>query len=160
MAEHYTAMAPEQRAKTLVIEPSREGRDRLTGLIRENLAAKGELSSSGLTFESLEAKGLTRAETREAASFAIGDIVRFTRDYAAKGVSRARPCASWASILIATAWPLPDPMGRRSTGIPGNGVLAMCRPMRRAPWNCARATASSSRATMAPWGGPMACLAR
>jgi ATP-dependent exoDNAse (exonuclease V) alpha subunit len=65
MADHYTAMAPEQRAKTLVIEPSREGRDRLTGLIRENLAAKGELSSSGLTFESLVAKGLTRAETRE-----------------------------------------------------------------------------------------------
>jgi hypothetical protein len=53
MADHYTAMAPEQRAKTLVIEPSREGRDRLTGLIRENLAAKGELSSSGLTLKAL-----------------------------------------------------------------------------------------------------------
>lgn len=39
-------------------------------------------------FESLEAKGLTRAETREATSFAIGDTVRFTRDYAAKGVVR------------------------------------------------------------------------
>jgi hypothetical protein len=27
------------------------------------------------------AKGLTRAETREATSFAVGDTVRFTRDY-------------------------------------------------------------------------------
>ena len=88
LADRYTGMSPDQRAKTLVIEPSREGRDRLTGLIRENLAAKGELSSSALVFESLEAKGLTRAETREATSYAIGDTVRFTRDYAAKGVSR------------------------------------------------------------------------
>lgn len=91
IAQRHTAMSPEQRSKTLVIEPSREGRDHLTGLIRENLAAKGELSVSTLTFDSLEAKGLTRAETREAASYAIGDIVRFTRDYAAKGVSRGEP---------------------------------------------------------------------
>jgi hypothetical protein len=88
MANRYTALSPAERTKTLVIEPSREGRDRLTGLIRDQLAAQGELSSSGLRFESLEAKGLTRAETREAASYAIGDVVRFTRDYAGKGVGR------------------------------------------------------------------------
>ena len=88
IAHRYTELSPDQRAKTLAIEPSREGRDRLTDLIRKDLAAKGELSSSGLTFESLEAKGLTRAETREAASYAIGDIVCFTRDYAGKGVAR------------------------------------------------------------------------
>lgn len=88
MARQYTAMSPAERARTLVIEPSRDGRDKLTGLIREQLAARGELSAETLRFAALETKGLTRAEAREAASYAIGDVVRFTRDYAAKGIRR------------------------------------------------------------------------
>lgn len=88
MARQYTAMSPAERAQTLVIEPSRDGRDKLTGLIREQLAARGELSAETLRFASLETKGMTRAEAREAASYAIGDVVRFTRDYAAKGIRR------------------------------------------------------------------------
>lgn len=88
MARQYTATSPAERARTLVIEPSRDGRDKLTGLIREQLAARGELSAETLRFAALETKGLTRAEAREAASYAIGDVVRFTRDYAAKGICR------------------------------------------------------------------------
>lgn len=88
MARQYMAISPAERARTLVIEPSREGRDKLTGLIREQLAARGELSAETLRFAALESKGLTRAEAREAASYAIGDVIQFTRDYAAKGVRR------------------------------------------------------------------------
>ena len=89
MARQYMAMSPAERARTLVIEPSRDGRDRLTGLIREQLAAHGELAAETLRFAALETKGLTRAEAREAASYAIGDVVRFNRDYVAKGIHRA-----------------------------------------------------------------------
>ena len=88
MARHYLALSPAERAQTLVIEPSREGRDTLTGMIREHLASRGELSADRLQFAALEAKGMTRAEAREAASYAIGDLVRFNRDYAAKDVRR------------------------------------------------------------------------
>lgn len=88
MARQYMAISPAERARTLVIEPSREGRDKLTGLIREQLAARGELSAETLRFAALESKGLTRAEAREAASYAIGDVIQFTCDYAAKGVRR------------------------------------------------------------------------
>lgn len=88
MARQYMTLSPAERARTLVIEPSRDGRDRLTGLIREQLAARGELAAETLRFAALETKGLTRAEAREAASYAIGDVVRFTRDYTAKGVRR------------------------------------------------------------------------
>lgn len=88
MARHYIALSPAERARTLVIEPSRDGRDELTGIIREQLAARGELSADALRFSALEAKGMTRAETREVASYTIGDVVQFTRDYAAKGVLR------------------------------------------------------------------------
>lgn len=88
MARHYLSLSPAERAKTLVVEPSRDGRDTLTGMIRDQLAARGELSAQKLQFAALEAKGMTRAEAREAARYAIGDIVRFNRDYAAKAVRR------------------------------------------------------------------------
>jgi conjugative relaxase-like TrwC/TraI family protein len=88
MAQRYVALSPAERVRTLVIEPSRDGRDTLTAMIRQQLAQRGELSSAAVRFEALEAKGLTRAETRQAASYAIGDVVRFARDYADKGVTR------------------------------------------------------------------------
>jgi conjugative relaxase-like TrwC/TraI family protein len=88
MAQRYVALSPVERARTLVIEPSRDGRESLTTLIRQQLSQRGELSSVAIRFEALEAKGLTRAETRQVASYAIGDVVRFARDYADKGVTR------------------------------------------------------------------------
>lgn len=88
MTRHYLSLSPAERMRTLVIEPSREGRDTLTGMIREQLTSRGELSRDRLQFAALEAKGMTRAEAREAASYAIGDVVRFNRDYAAKAVHR------------------------------------------------------------------------
>ena len=93
MARHYLALSPAERARTLVIEPSREGRDRLTGMIRAKLTERGELSAQAVRFEALQAKGFTRAEAREAASYDIGDVVRFTRDYSAKGVRRGESFA-------------------------------------------------------------------
>jgi len=88
MARHYLALSPKERDATLVIEPSREGRDRLTQMIRDKLTASGELSAKAITFTALETKGLTKAEAREAASYSIGDVVRFNRDYPLKGIRR------------------------------------------------------------------------
>ncbi|MBN8805473.1 MAG: relaxase domain-containing protein [Sphingopyxis terrae] len=88
IARHYLSLSSTERARTLVIEPSRDGRDTLTGMIRDQLATRGELSAKKLQFAALEAKGMTRAEAREAASYAIGDVVRFSRDYTAKAVRR------------------------------------------------------------------------
>ena len=93
MARHYLALSPAERTRTLVIEPSREGRDKLTDMIRTKLTGRGELSAEAVRLDALEAKGLTRAEAREAASYSIGDVVRFSRDYAAKGVSRGESFA-------------------------------------------------------------------
>lgn len=88
IAMTYAALAPEERARTLVIEPSREGRDVLTAEIRRELASKGVLSGPTLTLQSLVAKNLTRAEARDPTSYARGDMVRFAKDYADKGVRR------------------------------------------------------------------------
>jgi conjugative relaxase-like TrwC/TraI family protein len=88
IAERYAGLDKAGRARTLVIEPSREGRDVLTADIRAALTQSGALTGPAVTVESLANKGLTRAEARDPLSYDKGDIVRFTRDYADKGVTR------------------------------------------------------------------------
>jgi ATP-dependent exoDNAse (exonuclease V) alpha subunit len=88
IAERYAGMDKQARARTLVVEPSREGRDALTADIRAALTQSGALTGPAVTMESLANKGLTRAEARDPMSYDKGDVVRFTRDYADKGVTR------------------------------------------------------------------------
>lgn len=90
IAKAYAQLDERARARTLVIEPSREGRDALTVEIRSELAKTGALSGLEITMQSLVNKGLSRAEARDPASYERGDMVRFTRDYADKGVARAQ----------------------------------------------------------------------
>jgi conjugative relaxase-like TrwC/TraI family protein len=89
IAERYAALDKEARAHTLVIEPSREGRDALTADLRAALTRSGALTGPAVAVESLVNKGLTRAEARDPLSYDKGDVVRFTRDYADKGVTRS-----------------------------------------------------------------------
>lgn len=88
IAERYAALDKASRARTLVIEPSREGRDALTADIRAALSRSGALTGPAVTMQSLANKRLTRAEARDPLSYDKGDVVRFTRDYADKGVTR------------------------------------------------------------------------
>jgi len=88
IAERYAGLDKAGRARTIVIEPSREGRDALTADIRAALTQSGALTGPAVAVESLSNKGLTRAETRDPLSYDKGDVVRFTRDYADKGVWR------------------------------------------------------------------------
>ena len=88
IAERYAALDKASRTRTLVVEPSREGRDVLTADIRAALTRSGALIGPAVTVESLANKGLTRAEARDPLSYDKGDVVRFTRDYADKGVAR------------------------------------------------------------------------
>ncbi|MPS71348.1 MAG: conjugative relaxase [Novosphingobium sp.] len=88
MARDYAAMPAEQRKQTLVIEPSRAGRDELTRRIREELVERGQLGSEALIATRLVRSDMTRAEAKDAANYAVGDVVQFAKDYGDKGVSR------------------------------------------------------------------------
>ena len=90
IAEQYAGLDKAGRTRTLVIEPSREGRNTLTADIRDALTRTGALSGPAVTMQSLANKGLTRAEARDPMSYDRGDVVRFTRDYADKGVTRGQ----------------------------------------------------------------------
>jgi conjugative relaxase-like TrwC/TraI family protein len=88
IAKDYAARDADVRSKTLVIEPSRGGRDALTAEIRAALSKTGVLVGPAIEMSSLVAKSLTRAEARDPSSYERGDVVRFARDYADKGVAR------------------------------------------------------------------------
>lgn len=88
IARDYAALDKTVRNKTLVIEPSREGRDALTADIRAALTKSGALTGPAAQMQTLVTKGLTRAEARDPMNYDKGDIVRFIRDYADKGVTR------------------------------------------------------------------------
>ncbi len=91
IAKDYAALSVKEQRRTIVIDPSRAGRDALNAEIRTQLVANGKLSGDGVTMRTLESKGLTRAEARDARSYEVGDIVRFVRDYDAKGIARREP---------------------------------------------------------------------
>lgn len=77
IARDFAALTPEQRAGTLVLDPTREGRQRLTDSIRLALIREGQLGDTAVTASILKARGLTRAEAARAASYAPGDTVTF-----------------------------------------------------------------------------------
>jgi len=88
IAERYAGLDRKARARILVIEPSREGRDALTANIRAALSQSGALTGPAVAMQSLANKGLTRAEARDPLSYDRGDVVRFARNYADKGVAK------------------------------------------------------------------------
>lgn len=88
IAERYAGLDKVGRARTIIVEPSREGRDALTADIRAELTQSGALTGPGITMQSLANKGLTRAEAHEPMSYERGDVVRFSIDYPDKGVRR------------------------------------------------------------------------
>lgn len=88
IARHYARLDSATRARTLIIEPSRDGRDALTADIRAELARSGALTGPSVSMQSLVSKGLSRAEAADPMSYERGDVVRFASDYADKGVTR------------------------------------------------------------------------
>ncbi|MBB5373788.1 MobF family relaxase [Acidocella aromatica] len=90
IAQDYAKLDTKERRKALVIEPSREGRDELTKEIRHRLAENGALHGPAVETTRLVPRDLTRAEAKDAHSYVIGDMIRFAKDYADKGVSKAQ----------------------------------------------------------------------
>ncbi|MEM9765785.1 MAG: AAA family ATPase, partial [Pseudomonadota bacterium] len=80
VARHWLALSPAERAETIVIDPSREGREAVNVAIREGLLRDGTLGRTSLEGMRLEKESLTVAEARQAQNFAKGDLVLMRRD--------------------------------------------------------------------------------
>ncbi|MEL6773127.1 MAG: MobF family relaxase [Pseudomonadota bacterium] len=80
VADHWLALSPDERAGTIVIDPSREGREAVNAAIREGLRHDGTLGGTALEGTRLEKESLTIAEARQAQNYAKGDLVLMRRD--------------------------------------------------------------------------------
>lgn len=112
MARDYAAMPIDQRNQTLVIEPSRAGRDDLTKRIRDELVQRGQLGSEALIATRLVPRDMTRTEAKDAANYAVRDVIQFAKDYADKGVSRNEAYAVVGIDQAKSAIRLADKHGR------------------------------------------------
>jgi conjugative relaxase-like TrwC/TraI family protein len=90
IAQDYARLDTKERRNALVVEPSREGRDALSKEIRHRLTENGALHGPAVETTRLVPRDLTRAEAKDAHSYVIGDTIRFAKDYADKGVSKAQ----------------------------------------------------------------------
>ncbi len=88
IAHDYANLDEAQRRKTLIIEPSREGRNELTRQIRERLAEKGILSGDKAQSQRLISRDLTKVEAKDIYSYEIGNTIIFTKDYEHKGIAK------------------------------------------------------------------------
>jgi conjugative relaxase-like TrwC/TraI family protein len=83
IASDYAAFSPAQRASTLLLDASREGREQLTDAVRELLKQDRTLSGPSIRVDTLEDKRLTREDAKQAFNYEAGDRVRFRQTYAA-----------------------------------------------------------------------------
>ena len=84
IADDYVALAPAERNKALVIDPSREGRDELNRQIRRRKNDRHELSGPALLVGILVSKDLTAVQKQFVPSYKPGDVIRFARAYGPK----------------------------------------------------------------------------
>ena len=82
LAERYAALSVEERARTVLADPSREGRKELNAQVRAALQARGELQGPKLTLDILVPKGLTPGEQKQPVFYERGDVVSFRRELA------------------------------------------------------------------------------
>lgn len=87
LARDFVKLTREERARTLVLDPTRQGRQELTDAIRAALITDGTLGKDAMVATILEPRGLTRTEARLASSYQPGDIVAFRKSE--KGRPRA-----------------------------------------------------------------------
>lgn len=117
-ARNYAQLSPADRARALVLDPTREGRQRLTDVIRAELVRDGTLGAEAITATTLEPLGLTRAEASDAASYAPGQIVTFRRGSREQRLSRGRAYQVDAIDAEAGTVSLATPQGKAITWPP------------------------------------------
>ncbi len=79
-ARRWLALAPEQRADTLILAPTHAIRRQANEAVREGLAEEGTLRDRTLAVERLVNRRLTRALASDIQSYEPGDTVVFHRD--------------------------------------------------------------------------------
>ncbi|MFW1121497.1 MobF family relaxase [Vibrio parahaemolyticus] len=87
LVKDYMGLAPDERTKSIILEPSREGRWSTNKLVRDALKREGALSEEIQTNQ-LSPVDTTEAERRVVTSYQNGQIVRFARSFKREGIKQ------------------------------------------------------------------------
>jgi len=79
LARDFARLAPQERARTLILDPTREGRQALTDAIRTELVSDGTLGKRAIIVPMLESLGFTEAARAHAANYRPGNIIIFRK---------------------------------------------------------------------------------
>jgi len=124
LARDFARLSPKDRARTLVLDPTREGRQALTKAIRAELVRDGTLGERAMTVTVLESCGLTDAARARAASYRPGTVVIF-RKGGEDGQPRRNTGYRVESVNAESGTVrLLDPEGKVLTWSPGDGSAA------------------------------------
>lgn len=87
LVKDYMGLSPDERTKSIILEPSREGRRSTNKLVRDALKREGALSEEIQTNQ-LSPVDTTEAERRVVTSYQNGQIVRFARSFKREGIKQ------------------------------------------------------------------------
>lgn len=88
LSDAYLSRPNVSRQSLLLIVPTHKDRVDIHEAIREGLQARGELVGATRYHHTLHNKSLTEAQMQHPRFYAIGDVVRFNRDYRSLGMFR------------------------------------------------------------------------
>ena len=147
---NFAALSREDRAATLVLDPTREGRQRLTDAIRLALLKDGTLGQDAVVATVLEPCGLSKAETGSATSYVPGSVVTFRQGNCDARLSRGRAYRVDAVDAEAGDVSLVSPQDKTVAWRLRDGAAIRPSPIPRSRPRSAPATGSSTPATTAP----------
>ena len=84
----WLGLAPEDRAKTMLLASGRVMRSAANTMVQAGLKARGELSGSGLKLEVLDRVSVTREGARQPAAYVTGRVVDFRTELPSQGIAR------------------------------------------------------------------------
>jgi ATP-dependent exoDNAse (exonuclease V) alpha subunit len=86
VAKAYAKLPEKERARALVLTGSNQDRLELNEGIRRELRQKGLFGKEEVLADTLKARGFTRAQTKDAAAYALDNVVRFGRAHRRLGI--------------------------------------------------------------------------
>lgn len=87
LVKDYMALTPEERAKSKILEPSREGRDATNKMVRQAMKLEESLGE-GIRLQRLTPVDSTAAERRIVGSYSDGAVIRSGRDFKRQGIKK------------------------------------------------------------------------
>jgi conjugative relaxase-like TrwC/TraI family protein len=88
IVEAYMKLTQAERDLTLIIDPSRQGRNDLNGAIHDALRLSKCISDQEVNIRRLEHHDMPNAVLSELSSYKLGDVIRFSRGYKRNSIEK------------------------------------------------------------------------